>query len=124
MLTGARHRNDRALIFGAILRTHLRRKEWGVRTLAREMALRSGRGIEAERRRLNKYLRGDHFPSPSARTAIAAALGIKARELAVDEDDDEDAQRQMKMMRGLSILEDLHEALRAAVQIEHEESRP
>lgn len=110
-------RNDRAVLYAALLRRELKRKGWGARTLAREMSLRGGSKLEAERRRVNKYLRGQHYPEEASREFIAECLGVEAREMSADEDDEE-SHRQMAILRGLHLLEDLEAALRAAIETE------
>lgn len=75
--------------FSARLRRELDSRDWGVRTLAREIATRRQQPerVESLRRQLRKYLDGTQ-PSPANRRLIEEALGLE-RDALKDDDDEE-----------------------------------
>lgn len=87
-----------ALKFAKTVRAELKRKGWGVRTLARTMAApdRSEEAIERERRNLNRWLSGNHNPTHHHRRRVAKALALKAGALDDDDEEEDALERDLK----------------------------
>jgi hypothetical protein len=80
------------------LQRELQRRQWGVRTLAREMATSAGQPdrVESLRRQLRKYLstRDLVVPTVGTRHAIEDALQLERDAL---QDDDEESDQEMRI---------------------------
>lgn len=87
-------RGNRNGEFAREVRAELRKRDWGVRTLAREM---NPDNPESARRALNRWLSKDSPKNPNQanRAAVAVALGLSPDHFDGDEDEDESEQEIM-----------------------------
>lgn len=105
---GARIEQTGRTPFGNKLRKELDRREWGVRTLAREMATRAEQPerVESIRRQLKTYLttQNPSRPETASRNAIEAALGLDRDAL---KDDEEEAQPPLRATVTIDLPQEL-----------------